>query len=101
MKAIPSINRATSSGGTVCNAPESFMMQYRKDAFSDRLDFSSGVATDKVAVVIGNKKASSRLRDLSTISPNAWQSALAECSSILLLTFFSDLIPALTFSLLD
>ena len=88
MKAIPSINHATSSGGFVCNAPESLMMQYRKDAFSDRLDFSSGVAIDKGAVAIGNEKASSRLRDLSTVSPNAWQSALAECSWILLLTFF-------------
>ena len=40
----------------------------------DYLNFPSEVAIDKGTVVIGNEKASSRLKDMSTISPNAWQS---------------------------
>ena len=51
------------------------MIYFRKDAFSDCLSFPSGNTTDKGTVVIGNEKASSGLRDLSTTSPNAWQSS--------------------------
>ena len=35
-------------------------------------NFPSGVATDKGTAVTGNGKASSRLRDMSTVTRNAW-----------------------------
>ena len=53
------------------------MTQFQNDVFPgpDCHNFSSGVATDKGAAVTRNGKASSRLRDMSTVTQNAWQSS--------------------------
>ena len=53
------------------------MTQFQNDVFPgpDCHNFSSGVATDKGAAVARNGKASSRLRDMSTVTQNAWQSS--------------------------
>ena len=71
------IKHAASSGGILCNASDSLMMQFQKDFFPDPdyLNFLSGVAIDQGTVVSGNGKASPRLKDMSKISPNAWQSS--------------------------
>ena len=73
IKAILSINHAASSGGNVCNASDSLMMQFQKDVSPDPdcHNFPSRVVIDKVTGVIGYGKASSRLRDMSTVSSNA------------------------------
>ena len=68
------------------------MMQFQNDTFPgpDYLNFSSGVSIDKDTVVTVNGKASSKLEDISTTSPNAWQ-----LKEFYFLTFFSDLIRVL------
>ena len=69
------INHTASSGGILCNASDSLMMQFQNDTFPgpDYLNFPSGVSIDKDTVVTVNGKASSKLKDISTISANAWQ----------------------------
>ena len=71
MKTILSINHACL---LIHNASDSSMTSFRKYVFFDCLNLPSRVAIDKSTVVIGNGKDYSRLRDLSTISPNARQS---------------------------
>ena len=61
------IKHAASSSGMLCHASDSLMMSFQKGTFpdTDYLNFSSEVAIDKGTVVMGNGKASSRLKDRS------------------------------------